>query len=226
MNFPGKEEKENDRGKRKFQCFVCGRQYSEYEEYKAHILENHDEGREYIICPVAHCKAPIRDLRLHAKAKHPQFDLKSYKGQLKSTVWYDFSPKGKRRMTTKFRQGKYTSIKSGKTFHYRSGLEATVYELLDQDHEVMSFDAEPFQIDYVWGGQAHKYTPDILVTYMDGHKELWEIKPADQTELQQNQYKWDAAKQQCKARGWLFEVYTEPRIDKLKMKIRNQNLFD
>lgn len=221
-----KQEREDNKDARKFQCFVCGRMYLDFEEFKDHIKENHDEGREFITCPLPHCKAPIRDLKLHCKHKHPQFDLKNYKGQMKATVWYDFSPKGKRKTKTKFRQGKYTSTKSGKTFHYRSGLECTVFELLDQDNDVMSFDVEPFQIQYIWEGQAHNYTPDILVTFMDGHKELWEIKPADQTSLSQNKSKWNAAEQQCKVRGWLFEVYTETRVDKLKIKIRNQNLFD
>ena len=58
------------RGKRKWQCFVCGKQYKNFETYKEHIIDKHEEGREFIICPT--CGAPVRDIRAHFRAKHPQ----------------------------------------------------------------------------------------------------------------------------------------------------------
>ena len=59
---------------------------------------------------------------------------------------------------------------------------------------------------------------------MDGHKELWEIKPANQTDLEINKNKWFAAKEACKIRGWEFQVFTEQKINKLQKTIRNQEI--
>lgn len=227
MNWEGIAKDGNEKNQRKFQCFVCGQIFSEYPEYKTHIVDNHEEGREYVICPLDHCQAPVRDVRLHVKTKHPHFDIKQLGSgyQAKAVVWHDFSSKGQkktRRPTP--RTGRYTSLKCGKCFHYRSGLEEQVYGLLDEDMEVMAYDVEPFQIDYIWKGQAHKYIPDIIVIFQDGHKEVWEVKPASQTEYDQNQAKWKAAEEACRIRGWGWQVYTEQRIDKLRKKVRSQRL--
>jgi DNA-directed RNA polymerase subunit RPC12/RpoP len=207
---------------KKYVCFCCGVQFSEYDEFKSHIVENHEEGREYVRCPLDHCGAPVRDVKLHMRVKHPSFDMRSFKGQARAIVWSDFSAKGKKTRKPKFKQGKYESTKTGKILGYRSGLEEKLYKILDQHEEVLSFYSEPFQIDYIHKGQAHKYTPDIFVTFMDGHKELWEVKPTNQTDLEVNKNKWRAAEEACKIRGWSFKVFTEQGIDKLGQEVRRQ----
>ena len=208
---------------RKYQCFCCGLEFTDYEEFKNHIIENHDEGREFIICPLDHCKAPVRDLRMHFKSKHPSFNFNNIKGQHKAMIWHDFSNKGKKKTKKpNFKQGKYQSIKTGKILPYRSGMEERVYKLLDKHEDVVSFDYEPFEVSYIHKGQAHKYIPDIFVTFFDGHRELWEVKPSSQTHLEVNKNKWFAANEACKIRGWDFEVYTEKKIEQLEKKIKNQ----
>lgn len=213
----------DNNGEKKYSCFCCGVLFSSYDEFKDHIIQEHEQGREYVLCPLPHCKCPVRDVKLHLKVKHPSFDIKSFTGQSRAIVWYDFTSKGKRKTKKpRFKQGKYQSSKTGKILGYRSGLEEQVYKLLDADDDVVSFDAEPFHVDYIHKGQAHKYTPDIFVTFMDGHKEVWEIKPSDQTDLEKNKDKWYAAGEACKIRGWKFEVYTEQRINKLKNDIKRR----
>ena len=213
---------EQNNSARKYRCFCCGIEFDNYEEFKEHIIEDHEEGREYVLCPLDHCKAPVRDLKSHFKIKHPSFNFKNVKGQYKAMIWRDFSGNKKKTQKPKFKQGKYQSIKTGKVLSYRSGLEERVYKLLDAYDEVMSFDYEPFEISYIHKGQAHKYIPDIIVTFMDGHKELWEVKPSNQTNLEVNKNKWFAAKEACRIRGWNFEVYTEQKIEKLNKIIRSQ----
>lgn len=220
LPFPNEEEKP------KYQCFVCGIMEADFEEFKKHIIENHEEGREYIKCPLEHCGAPVRDLIMHIKVKHPSVDHKKITGQSKAIIWYDFSPNGRKKVKKPaFRKGKYVSSKTGRVLNYRSGLEEKVYQLLDEDRDVMGFDVEPFRIPYIFEGTAHDYLPDIFVNFHDGHRELWEVKPSDQTALPVNKAKWHAAKEACRQRGWNFEVYTEIRIDQLKKKIRDQRLF-
>ena len=227
MSWEGINGDKQAKDQRKFQCFVCGQLFSDYSNYKEHIAESHEEGREYVICPLERCQAPVRDLKMHFKIKHRGIDLKALKGdyQVKATIWHDFSPQGnKKTRPPKVRRGKYTSVKNGKIFQYRSGLEERVFNLLDDDKDVLAYDVEPFAVDYIFQGTARKYTPDIFVVYVDGHKELWEVKPKTQTEYDQNKAKWDAAKEQCQFRGWSFQIYTEERIDKLAHKIKNQYL--
>lgn len=215
----------NLKDKRKFTCFVCGVEYSDFEEYKSHIVTEHEEGRDYVLCPLDHCKAPIRDLKLHFKVKHPGQVMPKVGTQLKASIWKDQKgSKGTKTRKPKFRQGYYQSIKMQKCVKYRSGYECTVYECLDELMEVIAFEAEPFEISYLHQGEVRKYTPDILVSLTGGRVELWEIKPANQTNLEKNKDKWFAANEAAKLKGWKFKVITEKGIEKLKRQVRDQKI--
>lgn len=221
-------EEEVGKGVRRYQCFCCGRQYTDITEYKQHIVSEHEEGRDFVTCPLERCKFPVRDVKLHFAAKHPSEKMPQ-KGMMKAMVWKDFSGgKCKKVKGPKTKTGWHGSTKMGENFYYRSGWEKEVYELLDQDTDVLGYKAEPFAIDYVYKGEGHQYTPDILVTYFDNHQELFEIKPSNQTLLEQNQAKWKSAETVCEMRGWKFVVVTEQMIEKLKNKIKKQfkNLSD
>jgi hypothetical protein len=208
---------------KKYQCFCCSRQYTDLDEYKDHILKEHEEGRDFVICPLQRCGFPVRCLRTHFKAKHPSEKLPE-KGMMKAMVWKDFANgKCKKVKGPNTKTGYHGSTKMGQNFYYRSGWEKEVYELLDQDAEVLSYKAEPFEIPYVYKGEGHKYTPDIHVYFQDGRIELWEIKPANQTLLEQNKAKWTSAEAACDMRGWKFVVITEQMIEKLKKKVANSH---
>lgn len=222
MNLPFNNEKPS----RKYSCFVCAMQFASYPEYKDHIIEKHEEGREYILCPLARCGAPIRCCRTHFKAKHPTEKVPP-KGMMKALVWKDITNDGKlKTRKPTFREGYYESTKMQKPFHYRSSWEAKVYEYLDCWNEVLAYEVEPFEIPYIHEGEQHKYKPDLFIAFLDGHKEVWEVKPANQTLIQKNQDKWFAAKLACEIRGWGFEVVTEQLIEKLRLKVKNQHLVD
>lgn len=211
-----------NKGKRQYQCFVCGIKFVKFEEFKSHILSSHDEGREFLVCPLPHCGAPVRDMKMHFKAKHSHSPLP--KMQMRAIIWKDINARGKvKTRKPKFREGWYESTKMQKRLHYRSGYEASVYECLDLLPEVVAFGEEPFKIPYIFKGEEHTYTPDLMVNFSDGRKEIWEIKPANQTSLSQNQAKWSAAQTMCKSRGWEFMVVTEQGIAKLKKKVRMLN---
>jgi hypothetical protein len=209
-------------GGRKFQCFVCGQLFEDWLEYKSHIIDSHEEVREYVLCPLKRCGAPVRDLKLHFKVKHPTEDFKKVTGPTRALIWKDHG--GKKTKKPKFRQGKHFSTKMQKYFTYRSGWEKTVFELLDLDKEVRGYDVEPFQVDYIHKGKTHKYTPDIFVTFEDGHNEVWEIKPQSQSASRKNKDKWFFAEEACKIRGWKFLPIMEQQINKLKKKVRDQNI--
>ena len=210
----------NDRDQRKFTCFVCGVLFSEYLEYKEHIASTHEEGREYITCP--DCQAPIRDLPLHYKAKHPHRTMPK-NCQTRVGVWNDFTQGGKKTRKPGFRQGYFVSNKMKTNLKYRSGYECEVYELLENDNDCVAYFAEPFNIDYYYRGKWKKYIPDIRIEWRNGKTEIWEIKPATQTDLNQNKAKWTAMQEHADNMNWDFTVITEVGINKLKQKVKQQN---
>jgi len=210
---------------RKYQCFVCGQNYDSYEDYKNHIIESHDEGREYISCPS--CSAPVRDLKMHFSAKHPNRVMPK-NVQTRVAVWHDFKigkyGKKEKKTTRKpcFRRGVFSSKKCGKDFEYKSGLECDFFECLEADSDVLIFKYEGIKIPYFFKNSWHNYIPDLRVDFIDGSVEVWEIKPANQTQYEQNKCKWAAADNFCSNLGWTFVVLTEVGLGKLKTKIKRQ----
>jgi hypothetical protein len=209
-------EKDN---KRKWQCFVCGKNHHDFESFKEHIVNSHEEGREFVICPLPRCGAPVRDVRAHFKAKHPTEGAPKT-GQMKAMIWKDQTTGGKvKTRKPTFREGYIISTKNGgREFHYRSGMECEVMECLEAIPDVLAYDVEPFKpgIPYLYKGEQHTYFPDLSVKFIDGRVEIWEIKPAAQTDLEVNECKWAAATKYCAARGWEFIVVTEVGLGKLK----------
>jgi len=213
----------SENNKRKYCCFVCGVIFEDdFEEFKNHIKEKHREGDDYISCPLLRCNAPVRDLRTHFQVKHPGETLPKH-GQMKAMIWKDFKSGKARTRKPKFKEGWHESTKMRRTFRYRSGYEKTVYECLDLMPDVIGYDAEPFRIPYIHLGKEHEYIPDIIVTFNDTRREVWEIKPSSQTHLEINTNKWTAASRECAARGWEFIVITEQGINKLKKRVRMLN---
>jgi hypothetical protein len=220
MALPFNDDHES-KGKRKWQCFVCGMEYKSYDEFREHIVEKHEEGREFIFCPK--CEAPVRDLKMHYKFKHVGWTIPPGQ-QHKATVWSDFTNNGakKTKPSTKFRDGTFVSGKmNGKELHYRSGYECEVYEILERLPEVVHYDAEPLEIPYLHNGKWHKYRPDLSILFADGHKEIWEIKPASQTSLPINDAKWTHANEYCLVKGWTFMVLTEVGMGKLRKQVQH-----
>jgi hypothetical protein len=60
---------------------------------------------------------------------------------------------------------------------YDSSWELSAFKSLDADERVLSYERKLFPISYVCEGVTKSYYPDILITYVDGSKELVEIKP-------------------------------------------------
>lgn len=203
-----------DNNKRQYCCFVCAKLFKEHKEFQEHVIKEHEEGREYLVCPVPYCKCVVRDLRLHYKNKHKCYPLPTC--QLRATVFYDNKTPGKRKKVPNFKEGFHESKKCGKKMHYRSNYELEVYQCLEQMGNVLKYDVEPFSIPYCFRGKNKRYFPDLIVEFCDGTACVWEIKPKNQKGMEQNQAKWAAAKYFCELRGWNFEVLTEEDINRLK----------
>ena len=206
-------------GKRQFQCFVCGILIPSFNDFKNHIKENHELGKEYVVCPLERCCAPVRDVRAHFKACHSH-EVMPQNCQLKAIVWKDAKDPSKKKKKVSFKEGWHVSSKNRRKLHYNSGWELDVYRILDKMDEVIGYEVEPLDIEYFFDGERHKYLPDLRVHFNDGRREIWEIKPVNQTNLPVNEAKWEACNNYCQKRGLKFIVITEVWIARKKKELK------
>ncbi len=193
--------------KREFLCFICSEDFDDYEIMKKHVFENHREGEDYVVCPKCFC--PLRDLINHYRLKHIGHQIPP-NTQVRPVIMRDCFKNKK----TKFKQGTFNSEKTKRTIFFRSGLELKFYQKLEKNPKVKDYRVENIYIEYFFDGTKHTYIPDVLVEYVDGKIEMWEIKPKSQTKWPKNIAKWSAANVYCKTRNWEFIVMTENALRK------------
>jgi len=212
-------------GERLYICFVCGSPFADLDKYKEHIVKNHDEGREWVKCPLSRCDFPVRDVRAHFKVYH-KTEVVPKNCQLKALIWTDVRSPRKRRKKSSFKEGYFISLKNhGANLHYRSGYEKDVYECLEDLNEVLSYRVEPFGVKYYLNGEEKTYFPDLIIQFGD-HFEVWEIKPDNQKRYAMNQAKWKACNEYCSVRGWSFMVLNEYGIGTLKKMVKKRKAVD
>lgn len=98
---------------------------------------------------------------------------------------------------TRNKKGWYSSMKTGVKHFFRSSWEEAVMVHLDESDEVMTWDHEPLRIPYYRDDHKRWYVPDFLVTFADGHRELWEVKPKEFVNAKVNVLKASAAREWC-----------------------------
>lgn len=114
---------------------------------------------------------------------------------------------------------------------YRSSWELTFMMFCDNNPAVQQWASESVKIPYrdPLTGKSTVYVPDFLILYVDKnqkkHAELVEIKPGNQTFMEQvgknknnqaqyvrNLAKWEAASAWCKKYGVKFRIISEKDI--------------
>lgn len=90
--------------------------------------------------------------------------------------------------------------------------------LLEIDPNVCSFRTEPYSIFYKFGGQTHRYVPDIEIKYTSGAVKLVEVKPMYQLDYPINISKFEYAKEYCNNRNMSFVILTESEINQAVAK--------
>jgi hypothetical protein len=113
----------------------------------------------------------------------------------------------------------------------RSSWEFVFMKMLDEHQGVQNWASESIKIPYrnPFTGKQTVYVPDFFVVYIDKngktHAELIEVKPANQTFIEQvgkgqynkqqyvkNLAKWEAARAYCNQKNITFRVVTESDI--------------
>lgn len=127
-------------------------------------------------------------------------------------------PKKKKKRKGHYHTGDYVSIKTGQICSYRSGWEEKYLTYLDTNPDVLTFEYEPFAIEYVSNkktGKIRKYYPDVLVTYVDGRIILVEIKPLRRMHQAKIQKKTLAAGDWARLNNVEFKIVTEVELKAL-----------
>ena len=110
------------------------------------------------------------------------------------------------------KSGHYFSKKNNKELYYRSSYELVAYKILEQLSRVKYYEIEPFRIQYEYRNSKHHTIPDILITYIDGGKELIEVKPEYKLKDEKEQTKLKAMKNYSKENNMLFSIWTEKEL--------------
>ena len=76
--------------------------------------------------------------------------------------------------------GYFKSYKNNKQLAFDSILEREWFLYLEFDHEIISYEEQPFSMYYQLNDSKTRYTPDILVTYKDNSQKLFEVKYQDE----------------------------------------------
>jgi hypothetical protein len=104
-------------------------------------------------------------------------------------------------------RGEYVSSKTSRKSYYRSSWELRHMRALDADQDVMTWRYEPFYIDYEWERRTHKYLPDFVVEFSDGHCEIQEVGVKSVKQMARQQVKQRAAEDYCRNTGnTIFKV--------------------
>lgn len=89
---------------------------------------------------------------------------------------------------------------------------------LDEHPDVMAYEVESFRIPYWVEGQKRWYVPDFLVTFADGRRELWEVKPVEFIDNERTRLKADAARTHCEREGIAaYRLLTRLELDVLEI---------
>ena len=114
--------------------------------------------------------------------------------------------------------------------YFRSSWELAFMRMCDQHPNILKWANESVKIPYLnpLTNKWSNYVPDFMIQYIDknggAHVELIEIKPSNQTTLENartaknkastvvNSAKWAAAQEWCQRKGIRFKVINEDQI--------------
>lgn len=122
---------------------------------------------------------------------------------------------------------------------FRSLWERQAFRWLDEHPKVIKWSSEEVIVPYKCktDGKMHRYYTDLKIKLDDGKTYIIEIKPESQTKepkvrsrktkkyinevltYVKNQSKWEAAKEYCDNRGWVFQVWTETTLKSFGIKL-------
>ncbi|HTU28315.1 MAG TPA: TnsA endonuclease N-terminal domain-containing protein [Solirubrobacteraceae bacterium] len=109
------------------------------------------------------------------------------------------------------KSGVFPSGKLERLVGFDSQLELVILRALDRDARVVDYLEQPVTIPYVLEGEAHEYTPDVIVRLDDGRAFIIEAKPSDGLGDFTNWMKWASLARWCECAGLGFWIGSPQR---------------
>ena len=105
--------------------------------------------------------------------------------------------------------GSINSIKNNESIEFESSLERDYISILEFENEVKKYCHQPVKIYY--DNDKKYYVPDFYVEYINGKKEIIEIKYSNDLLLKYENYKskFEAAREFCSINNIDFKIITE-----------------
>ncbi len=116
--------------------------------------------------------------------------------------------------------GYFKSYKNNKQLAFESILERDFFTFLEFEDNVLSYGEQPFRINYKLNDASTRYTPDVLVTYNDGSKKVFEVKYQNEIDSDKElQYKLSVLKDEIdEQKSLAFEIFTDANLDNIYLK--------
>ncbi len=99
--------------------------------------------------------------------------------------------------------------KSSKLVYYRSLFELNAVLYFESNADIISYEMEPYRIQYEHDEKIRNYVIDCLIEYADGRKLLIELKPSCHLKDPKNLAKFNAAELFALKMNMSFEIWTE-----------------
>lgn len=109
------------------------------------------------------------------------------------------------------KSGVFQSGKLRRLVGFDSDLERVILRQLEADPRVVDYLEQPVTIPYVLDGEAHEYTPDVIVRLADGRAFIIEAKPSDGLGDFTNWMKWASLARWCERAGLGFWIGSPQR---------------
>ncbi len=111
-----------------------------------------------------------------------------------------------------YTHGYFYSKKNNRNLYYMSSYELAAFQILESLVTVKSYKTQFIKIPYQYKDSLHNYIVDLFVEYIDGQKQLIEVKPKFKMCDLQNQNKLEVGKRFAEQNNMEFNVWTEDKI--------------
>ena len=116
-------------------------------------------------------------------------------------------------------KGYFFSKKNNRGVPYRSSYELSAFQILEQLSEVKNYEYESLKVSYVDSqGKLRNTVPDILVNYVNGKKQIIEVKSEYYLNNENALLKITALEKYAKENDYEFSLWTLKELNRSKIK--------
>jgi len=108
-------------------------------------------------------------------------------------------------------RGHFWSDKNNKSIYYQSFYEQRCLEILELNANVLKFDRCNIILEYIKNNKIKRYIPDFEIEYINGDKEIIEVKPLKLIKF--NNEKIKKLEEYCLQHNIFYSIYSEEQLN-------------